>query len=376
MGKKKVNMAHFLLGSRFSSWMKLLKQNDFKIRKESRGQAALITATSLFLSVPGTVERILYKKRIEETKIEKDPIYIMGFWRTGTTFMQYLFSRDPQFGWLDPVGSATISNCILMRKFLTRAQSKVLGTARPMDNMEYSVDFPMEDAFSQATFSDLAVIHMMAFPQNYKRYIPCAFIQDLPEKERARWHREYAYILKKNTFIQGGKQMLLKSPDNTAHPADIIQDYPNAKFICLCRDPYVTAMSTVHMFTKQMEILALQDKPGPDFDNLIEDVVLEIMERMYREYFEYEKTLPRNQSMIVIYEDYTKDPLNYTRKIYEQLEIPGFEEALPHMEKYVRSQEGYVKNKFTLSKRFCDKINSRLGFYFDYCGYEKREVND
>ena len=39
-------------------------------------------------------------------------------------------------------------------------------------------------------------------------------------------------------------------------------------------------------------------------------------------------------------------------------------------EKYLDSQRDYQKNQFTLNPKLRDKINSRLGFYFDYYGYE------
>lgn len=374
MSKIKLNSAHFLMGSRFDNWIHLLAQNKFKIRPSSIPQALMITFTSLVMWPFALVEALVFAGPIKKTQIRKDPVYIMGHWRTGTTFLQYLMSRDTQFGWLDPVSTATFSNCMFLRPLLTRAQSKILGGARPMDNVKYSVDFPMEDAFAHATISDLAIIHMMPFPQNYQSYIPTAFVADLPERERRRWHREYRYILKKITYIKKGKQLLLKSPDNTARLRDIKADYPDAKFINLCRDPYVTAMSTIHMFKKQIDILALQENPGSDFEDLLEDVILGLMERMYSELFAYEKELDEHDYVEIIYEDFVKDPLDNLRKIYNQLELDGFDEALPKMDAYARSQEGYVKNKFVLSERLGKKINSRLGFYFEHCGYDMREV--
>ena len=102
--------------------------------------------------------------RIKRTKIKKDPVYIVGYWRSGTTFLQNLLTRDPQFGWFDPVRTVTFSNCIFMKGILAKAQKKLLQGARPMDNLEYTLDLPMEEVFAQATISTQAISHMLVFP--------------------------------------------------------------------------------------------------------------------------------------------------------------------------------------------------------------------
>ena len=40
-----------------------------------------------------------YKKLLADKKIENDPVFILGHWRSGTTFVHNVFSCDKQFGY-------------------------------------------------------------------------------------------------------------------------------------------------------------------------------------------------------------------------------------------------------------------------------------
>ena len=183
-------------------------------------------------------------------KNQKDPVYIVGYWRSGTTFLQNLLTRDPQFGWFDPVRTVTFSNCIFMKGILAKAQKKLLQGARPMDNLEYTLDLPMEEVFAQATISTQAISHMLVFPDGGKgvKYIETAFIDEQDEKRQQEWRKVYDYILKKVTYLYGGKQLLLKSPENTCRigalkkmlsGSKIYQYLPQSVYRCHVHHQYV-----------------------------------------------------------------------------------------------------------------------------------------
>ena len=98
MGKK-INLSHNLMGCRLDNWIRLKRSNP--ITEENKGQVRLITAVSSVLAIPAFLEWLVFYVPIKRTKIKKDPVYIVGYWRSGTTFLQNLLTRDPQFGWFD-----------------------------------------------------------------------------------------------------------------------------------------------------------------------------------------------------------------------------------------------------------------------------------
>lgn len=85
------------------------------------------------------------------------------------------------------------------------------------------------------------------------------------------------------------------------------------------------------------------------------------------------KKCRRRSYSISKYEDFCKDPKGYVKLIYEHLGIDGFEEAKPYFDAYLESQKNYKKNKFELTPRLRDKINAKLGFYFEHYGYEMQK---
>lgn len=181
------------------------------------------------------------------------------------------------------------------------------------------------------------------------------------------------YVLKKISMRNGGKQLMLKSPDHTCHVDQLMDMFPDGKYINIHRDPYVTVMSTINMFIKQMNLIRLNEPPE-NLEVLLEDELVELFRHMYENLFELQDSGAFKESSIVDvpYEELSRDPENCLRRIYEELELDGFEEALPAFKEHIRSVDGYVKNKFELGDRLRNKVNDKLGFYFERYGYERR----
>ena len=106
---------------------------------------------------------------------------------------------------------------------------------------------------------------------------------------------------------------------------------------------------------------------------VIEDVTIDLFERIYKKAFRELEEMPPEDHIDIKYEDFCKDPKGYVKLIYEHLGIDGFEEAKPYFDAYLESQKNYKKNKFELTPRLRDKINAKLGFYFEHYGYEMQK---
>ena len=367
MAKNKVTLSHVLIGCRLDNWIRLRRQNT--ISPEHKKQARFMTFIITVMGIPAFFEWLLYKGRINRTELKKDPIYIVGHWRTGTTYLQNLFTRDPQFAWFDPLKTITINNCILLKPVIRPLIGKFIKGTRAMDNLEYDLNLPMEEVFAQATLSDQAVAHMLVFPGKGEgiKYVDSAFTDEQSPEKQDDWLKDYKYILKKVTYLSQGKQLLLKSPENTCRIAFLKKNFPGAKFINIYRNPYKVIMSTINMYHKEMGIFGLNEAPS---DEVIEDTIIELFARIYRKAFKELYALPEEDRIDICYEDFCKAPMEYTKQIYGHLGIGGFDAAYPYLKAYIDDQEGYQTNKFTLDDELKEKINSRLGFYFEKYGYE------
>ena len=367
MKKRPVDFVHMLSGIRMDVWLKLLREN--KVDKEFYPQAAVITLESAVLTPLAYLEYLLFWIPVHFTKIKKDPIYVIGFWRSGTTYLQNLLTRDPQFGWFDPVSTIMFGNCILLRKPLTALAKNGLKGARAMDNLEFELDLPMEEAHGFTNLTDLSVSHMMAFPDHGKgaKYVEAIFTDALSSKDRKRFWHVYNYMLKKLTYIKGGKQLLLKSPDNTARIAFLKRAYPKAKFINIYRNPYTVVRSALNMFRIEMDKYALSESVS---DQYLLDRVCLIFERVYRRAFRDLDNLAPCDKIEIKYEDFVENQEEYLEKIYKQLGIKNYDKAYPYFKEYMDSMKDYKTNQYDYAPELIEKVNERLGFYFERYGYE------
>lgn len=367
MKKRPVDFGHMLSGIRMDVWLKLLREN--KVDKEFYPQAAVITLESAVLTPLAYLEYLLFWIPVHFTKIKKDPIYVIGFWRSGTTYLQNLLTRDPQFGWFDPVSTIMFGNCILLRKPLTALAKNGLKGARAMDNLEFELDLPMEEAHGFTNLTDLSVSHMMAFPDHGKgaKYVEAIFTDALSSKDRKRFWHVYNYMLKKLTYIKGGKQLLLKSPDNTARIAFLKRAYPKAKFINIYRNPYTVVRSALNMFRIEMDKYALSESVS---DQYLLDRVCLIFERVYRRAFRDLDNLAPCDKIEIKYEDFVENQEEYLEKIYKQLGIKNYDKAYPYFKEYMDSMKDYKTNQYDYAPELIKKVNERLGFYFERYGYE------
>ncbi len=91
---KKISPIHYLFACRFDTLVKLLVQNKFKLAKEKRLQSFAITLLSL-LTYPFTLmETLLSYLFFDKKEIEYSPVFILGFWRSGTTYLQNILCQD------------------------------------------------------------------------------------------------------------------------------------------------------------------------------------------------------------------------------------------------------------------------------------------
>ncbi|HEX5913015.1 MAG TPA: hypothetical protein VFY54_07810, partial [Rubrobacter sp.] len=70
------------------------------------------------------------------------------------------------------------------------------------------------------------------------------------------------------------------------------------------------------------------------------------------------------------FEDLERDPVAEIRRLYESLNIPGFETFRPVLENYVRSNSSYRKNEYQeLPASLRREISRSWRRSFDECNY-------
>jgi hypothetical protein len=102
----------------------------------------------------------------------------------------------------------------------------------------------------------------------------------------------------------------------------------------------------------------------------MEDYIFDNLNTMYDAFEEDIKLLPSNQFCDIGYQELTSAPMKTLEKVYQTLELGGFEEVKSVFEDYADSLKEYKKNKFSMEPELKAKIAERWKRYFERYGYE------
>ena len=189
--------------------------------------------------------------------------------------------------------------------------------------------------------------------------------KDITPEELKVWEETFTKLIKISLWNTGGTQYLSKNPPHTGRVRELVKMFPNAKFIYLMRNPYTVFESTRSFFTNTIQPLKLQE-----FSNeQIEENILSIYTQLYQQYEADKHLIPEGNLIEVKFEDFEADALGMTRKIYETLGLPGWNEAQTAIEQYVGSKKGYKKNKYKYDDRTVELVEKHWKFALDQWGY-------
>mgnify|MGYP001258115954 CR=1 FL=1 len=357
--------SHAAFGSSLRAWIKILAINKFAVHPYFLPKALFIS-TAIVLGIPFRwYERWKYDKQIKK-QIIKQPIFILGHPRSGTTFIHYLLSKDPKFTY------CTTTEAILPHLFLGASGilgpliGKALPSVRPMDNLKMGSNQPKEEDFALVSFGPESLISGFYFPKNYSSLFHKHVIFDNNEKGKSRWKANFDYFLKKLSFAHNSKTLLLKSPANTGRVKEILEVYPDAKFIHIHRNPYEVYASNVHLFEKMLPILSFQKVKKAE----ITDAIIACYESMYKKFLKDRDLIPKENLVEIAYADFVNSPEQTLKSIYAQLSITGFEEAAPFIREELQVYKDYETNKFNLNSLPKAHIAERWKFAFEAFGYK------
>lgn len=345
-------------------WYPFLKRNHFAVSPSRIPMALLVCLFSPCNSVLNGIQSLLYGRRLRQTPIQGDPIFIIGHWRSGTTLLHELLVLDERFSFPDTYSAFVPRHFLISGWWLKPLVWYLLPARRPMDNMLAGWNLPQEDEFALCNAGERSPYFTMGFPNRPPQDVEYLDLADVPREEVQHWQRSLLNFLKCLT-LRNPKRMVLKSPPHTARIRVLLEMFPQAKFVHIVRDPYVLFPSTVNLWKRLFETQGLQ---RPTFAGL-EDHVLETFNRLYAAFDRDRGLIPPQQYVEVRYEDLVAQPLDEMRKVYEQLALGGFERVLPQLETYFAGKADYKVNRYHLAPEAQQQVTTHWGWYAERYGY-------
>lgn len=284
------------------------------------------------------------------------PVFILGHWRSGTTHLYNLLSRDPQFGFIPPVAVGLPWDMLGLGAVLRPLLERALPERRYIDNVAVRPDSPQEDEIALANMSPLSFYHGLYFPRRFEENLRRGLYHEgCSPAETERWRRRFVHFLGKVALSQGGRRLLIKNPVYSARVAMLREIWPDARFIHIHRDPRAVFVSTVHFYRTLLDKLALQ--PHGHID--VEQVVLDHYPRIMQALLDDTAGLPADRFAEVAFETFEREPLAEAARLYRTLGLPGYEAAEPRFRAYLGEVRGYAKNRFQLSDAGRERVERR-----------------
>lgn len=361
----------FWHGMTLSPWLRMLARNRFAISPTRVPMAAAITFFSTFNSALHGLQELIYRRRVERTEIEHAPVFILGHWRSGTTWLHELLVLDPRLTFPTTYQCFGPNHFLLSEKFLVPVLNWVLPAHRPMDNMPTGWDRPQEDEFALANMGLPSPYLTMAFPNRQPAFPRYLDLSELSAEEERAWKEGLLWFLKRVTYRERHR-IVLKSPPHTARVKTLLEMFPDARFVHIVRDPADLFPSTVRLWQALNEVQGLQVAKNKG----LEEYVLRNFERMYERFDEDRKLLSPSRLYEVRYEDLKRDPISQLRSIYERLELGDFETAEPFVKEYVENSKNYRPNRHELPDETREIIRERWSGYFERYGYDCETPDD
>lgn len=330
----------------------------------------------LILVLPGTfLQYIFYNRKINKTKIEKDPIFILGHYRSGTTYLHKLMAADKQFGFvtyydiLCPNTSFLFGNWL--QKFLQFIINKLkIKTAFFNNTIPDLSDPAEEERFLINKGSAYTDYWRFVFPQEWKKWVSCAE-QCSNYNYYKKWSSAYTYTMKLATFKTKGRQLILKSPENTGRIKYLLEMFPNAKFIYISRNPYDVYYSMMNLWERAIKKFALQRINDAEIETIVFDHYTQLLNTYYRE----KNLIPAGNLIEIRYDELRASPLSMLRRIYKQLSLPCFENASCAFIEQLRKERNYKTYEYEYKENDLEKIKQQWKQYIDAWNNEAMKIS-
>jgi len=345
-----------ITGMNLSTLWRILARNHFQVDRCYLDRLLYLFILAGYNSVMAQFENRCNGAEIEATQIIAPPVFIVGHWRSGTTHLHNLLSCDPRFTCPTYYQVMFPYHFAYSQPWGMRIFNYFSPRKRPMDNMAIGAKAAHEDEFALAALSTVSPYLRALFPRTGDNGFAVLDPLRLDQEALDRWKAAMLYFVQKLTFYRD-KRIVLKSPPHLGRVRILLELFPGAKFIHICRNPYEVYLSTKHMWQSGLSLSHLQ-KPNPQD---LEENILSWYIELYDLFARDRDLIPPGSLYEVKFEDLVSKPLDSLQDIYATLGLPGFEEFRARVTPYLAAQKSYKRNSYVLDDATRERIRQRWG---------------
>ena len=326
----------------------------------------------------GRLEDWRYRRRVRKMRLHQPPLYLLGHWRSGTSFLQFLLGRDPNIVFHSKFQTFFPKSFLLTEETVKPiAKTFLNGFAgisawRNGISLDMGLDTPSEIEVSLMNEGSPVSFHWgHVFPRSWQYYFDRFLFQDdLTRREIRQWERDVHRLNRKVQLKHPHSRVMIKNPGDTARIDRILALYPDARFVFLHRNPYDVFYSNIKLWENLLKNLSLQYMPKEE----LKRAILYTYRRMHQAYLEQRSLIPSDNLVEISHRELSADPVGTSRTIYKSLGLDGWAEARSAIEAYAKNRRhNYQSANYQYAPEDIKAIEEEWGFMFEAFGYPMQE---
>jgi hypothetical protein len=287
----------------------------------------VLAAWSFVNSAFQQLDRVLYPDA-RKTEV-KAPVFIIGAARSGTTFFHRLLCLDDEHFehfrlWEIALPSITQKKLVRRVAGLVNRVAPSLSSAieeweqhkfqSVQDLHKFGVNMPEEDEFLfLMPFASAAITVLFPCVDELQHLV---MLDAQPDAEREGLMKFYRECVEAQLYVHGGDRTLLsKNPAFVGKIRTVSEEFPDAKFIYMIRDPLETIPSVVNLLQTAWRGLGV---PEEDILGHTPAIVRSFV-RDYQHGHRVLSELPSDRYAIVRYEDLVRAPEETVHRVYDEV---------------------------------------------------------
>lgn len=320
----------------------------------------IVSAICSFL---GLFDRFAFA--LKKAPHSKPPVFILGHWRSGTTYLHNLMCLDPEAAYCTTYQTVFPNNLFAFQWLLKPAMAKNMPEKRPVDNVRLGAELPQEEEFALNNETPYSHYNWWFFPQQSESIVDEYLLGNTKRvSELSKFKKNYQRFVARCLVNTQGTRFISKNPPNTARIKILKELFPNAKFIYIHRNPYEVIYSSLRFFKSVL--------PGTQFQEISDDELTEIVLNTYKKMisqYEMDKEILNEGNLLEVqYLDLISNPADTIKNIYQEFLAEDYARVEPFLKDKLGDDHKIKDYKF--ERDFIDEVNNSLGPILEKLGYD------
>jgi len=343
------------------AWQAVSRKMKPERRRVSRRTRTLYWLNGITQSILHRVQNKSHEDALAKV-VPPPPIFVLGFWRSGTTLLHELLCCDSRFGFPTTYACLNPSHFLISERWVRASDEREVR--RPMDDLRYSWSSPQEDEFALLALGAPSAYEALLVPSLMDDAIPLLDLQERSADDQERWSSTFDYFLKLLT-LQQGRRMVLKSPTHGYRMRILQRKFPAARFVIIERNPYEVFASNLKLWQTLTNSYSLEHFTPQQ----LERFVLTAYGLHQKAISDGVEQAEPHSVAKVRYEDLARDPMGEVSRLYRMLDLGDFTRAEERLKAYLDKASGHTRNRFQLSREQKDRVDREWGATIEQNGY-------